>query len=269
MSNGYARLASLMGLHPEIAILRRFGALNAQNLLYLQAELTHLEHRLQKCVEEDADSGHPDRTIYDRDWQTLSESGAAPDGNPEQWNTILLIRKRLEEYNQALLFQTFIAKCDAPNPQDLKFLRLWMKTPRMGNVYLLGPDSDVYEKPQLATDLIALKCRENQSLASRVLGDFAVHWWHRAFGWRFRKPDSSSSHANTVYYSQETILRLSTLVGTVFASVLPVVAIVVLYYVTSMIHRLAIIGVFTGLFSAALGILTTGRVVEIFSATAA
>jgi hypothetical protein len=100
MSNGYTQLAALMEAHPEIAIFRRFGRLNAKNLLYLQAELIHLENRLQKCVDEDAASGHVDRTIYDRDWQTLSESGAAaPDGDPAQWNAILLIRKRLEEYS--------------------------------------------------------------------------------------------------------------------------------------------------------------------------
>jgi Ni,Fe-hydrogenase I cytochrome b subunit len=61
-----------------------------------------------------------------------------------------------------------------------------MKTPSMGNVYLLGPDSDVYEKPQPGADLIALKSRVNENLVARVLGDFAVHWWHRVIGWRFR-----------------------------------------------------------------------------------
>jgi hypothetical protein len=46
-------------------------------------------------------------------------------------------------------------------------------------------------------------------------------------------------------------------------------AIVVLYYVDNMTRRLAIIGVFTAIFSAALGLLTNGRVVEIFATTAA
>jgi hypothetical protein len=48
-----------------------------------------------------------------------------------------------------------------------------------------------------------------------------------------------------------------------------VIAIVVLYYVASMTRRLAIIGVFTAIFSAALGLLTNSRVVEIFGTTAA
>jgi hypothetical protein len=53
------------------------------------------------------------------------------------------------------------------------------------------------------------------------------------------------------------------------ASVLPVVAIVVLHAVADIAKRLAIIGIFTALFSAALAILTNGRLIEIFSATAA
>jgi hypothetical protein len=56
--NGYSKLASLMGAHPELAIFRRFGTLNAQNLLYLQAELIYFENKMRKCVEVDSISGH-------------------------------------------------------------------------------------------------------------------------------------------------------------------------------------------------------------------
>ena len=43
---GYAKLASFMASDSEFAIFRRFGALNAQNLLYYQAELMDLETHL-------------------------------------------------------------------------------------------------------------------------------------------------------------------------------------------------------------------------------
>ena len=97
---GYSKLASLMGAHSELAIFRRFRTLNAQNLLYLQAELVHLEHKLRQCVEADISSGHVDRTIYDRDWQSLAESEASPGGNREQWETVLRIRNVLKEYSK-------------------------------------------------------------------------------------------------------------------------------------------------------------------------
>lgn len=97
---GYTKLASLMGAHPEVAIFRRFSSLNTQNLLYLQAELVSLELKLRRCAQDDATSGHQDRSIYDRDWQSLVSSLHTSDGCPEQWNTILSIRRVLKEYSK-------------------------------------------------------------------------------------------------------------------------------------------------------------------------
>jgi hypothetical protein len=78
-----------------------------------------------------------------------------------------------------------IVQFPTPNARDLDFLQTWMADPKMGNVYLLGADSDVWEKPDLA-DLIALGSGQTQSLASKAMRDYVLHWWHRAFGWRFR-----------------------------------------------------------------------------------
>lgn len=100
---GYAKLASLMGPHPEVAILRRFGALNAQNLLYLQAELVALEDDLRAIAAEDSASDDPDRAIYSRDWYTLSKSKSrTADGEDagRQWQTVLCIREKLKEYSR-------------------------------------------------------------------------------------------------------------------------------------------------------------------------
>ena len=57
--------------------------------------------------------------------------------------------------------------------------------------------------------------------------------------------------------------------GTAVASLLLVGSIVVLYQVSSMTTRLVAIGLFTACFALASGLLTNGRMVEIFSATAA
>ena len=99
---GYAKLASLMGSNPEVAILRRFSALNAQNLLYLQAELVDLEEDLRAIAAEDNTSEDPDRVIYSRDWYTLSRSKNHTADNKDagrQWQIILSIREKLREYS--------------------------------------------------------------------------------------------------------------------------------------------------------------------------
>ena len=98
---GYAKLGLLMGEFPEVAILRRFSALSAQNLLYLQAELRQLEVDLRKHAQEDDESSHRDRKDYSLDWIAFQESGdeMADEGNDgRQWETVMAIRNKLEEY---------------------------------------------------------------------------------------------------------------------------------------------------------------------------
>lgn len=105
MPEGYSRLASLMSAHPETAVLRRFGYLNTLNLLYLQAELTNLETSLVEAAKADARSGHLERAVYARDWQSLSESLHATKcdaGNPTQWKIMLHVREKLNEYSEFL-----------------------------------------------------------------------------------------------------------------------------------------------------------------------
>jgi hypothetical protein len=101
---GYAKLGLLMADIPEAAIFRRFSALSAQNLLYLQAELRNLEVDLRQYAAEDDESQHPTRMEYSREWFALKVSGeeGAGEGNDgRQWETALDIRRKLEEYRMA------------------------------------------------------------------------------------------------------------------------------------------------------------------------
>lgn len=95
---GYAKIASLMGAHPEFAIFRRFRALNMQNMLYLQAEITHLESELRRVSYEDL--GHPKRQNHPYDWWSLSQ--ASDDSDQSQWELILRIREKLDLYSGVL-----------------------------------------------------------------------------------------------------------------------------------------------------------------------
>lgn len=51
---GYPSLSQEMGRNPEFAIIRRFGALNVQRILYLQAKLMVLEQQLRRQETVDA-----------------------------------------------------------------------------------------------------------------------------------------------------------------------------------------------------------------------
>jgi hypothetical protein len=93
---GYAKIASTMSHHSELAIFRRFSKLNLQNLLYLQAELTLLEKDLDELVERD--KTNPNRGFYTKDWWSLAESSDDEEGQ-EQWDKVLQIREKLKEYS--------------------------------------------------------------------------------------------------------------------------------------------------------------------------
>ena len=95
---GYARLASRMATQPNLAIFRRFKTLNAQSLLYAQAELADLEVRLRTRAEADAASSDERLKLFSRDWYTLSAPD--PDGQTsEQWRLMTLISDKLERYS--------------------------------------------------------------------------------------------------------------------------------------------------------------------------
>jgi hypothetical protein len=64
-NSGHAKVATLMSHHSDLAIFRRFSKLNFQNLLYLQAELTHLEANLSRLA--DRGDEHPNRKEYCRE----------------------------------------------------------------------------------------------------------------------------------------------------------------------------------------------------------
>lgn len=76
----------------------------------------------------------------------------------------------------------------------------------------------------------------------------------------------SEENRATQVYSETNLIRVG---AVVLASTLPVLAIVILSLVTRMERRLAIIAAFTATFSTLLGMFSSGREIEIFSATSA
>ncbi|RYC59507.1 hypothetical protein CHU98_g6704 [Xylaria longipes] len=83
-AGGYTRLAEYMGQQHQLAIFRRFGTLANLNLLYLQAQITDLEQRLEFVQEQDSQSNDDARQGYFQSWYKLSESAGLDAGCPER-----------------------------------------------------------------------------------------------------------------------------------------------------------------------------------------
>jgi hypothetical protein len=96
---GYPKIAAQMGLIPETAMFRRFGALNARNLLYLQCDLASIEERLFKLEWNDHKSSTGEKSMYAVDAYWLGSATAARDGDTKQRDLILRMRETLNQYS--------------------------------------------------------------------------------------------------------------------------------------------------------------------------
>ena len=82
--------------NPDVAIFRRFGHLNLQNLLYLQSELISLSQDYYKIAQVDSSSDDTERKQFSKQWIKLARSSDCP----QQWDKWLEIRSKLEQYSK-------------------------------------------------------------------------------------------------------------------------------------------------------------------------
>ncbi|KAI4128688.1 MAG: hypothetical protein LQ338_002635, partial [Usnochroma carphineum] len=92
----YNKLAALMGEHQELATFRRFQRLNVKSLLYMQAEILHLESELEIIEFDDQTSGDKFRASLNVSVFNLKESSGLPHG--VQWAKVLEIQEKLQAY---------------------------------------------------------------------------------------------------------------------------------------------------------------------------
>jgi hypothetical protein len=99
---GYMKLSQFMA-DEHYPIFRQFQRSAVRDLLYLQAELVHLESEYQRVAKEDLESGDSgERQHYAYEWWHLSQSEERGFGG-EQWALALQIRSKLQEYCMFLL----------------------------------------------------------------------------------------------------------------------------------------------------------------------
>lgn len=179
--DGYGKVAELMSSHDEFSILRRFRYLNMKNLLYLQAEIAHLEEELSVLADQDAQD--PELQFHGRDWWSLANG--EDESSQEQWNKVLQLRSKLDAYNEAVLKQAKLARLEGPSRYELRFLRQWMERPRMGNFPLWGLDRKSWDEEH-KDDLVALRERSRHDVFSSWVAETVVPGFHRFVGERFK-----------------------------------------------------------------------------------
>ncbi|KAK0637821.1 hypothetical protein DIS24_g10427 [Lasiodiplodia hormozganensis] len=267
---GYPKLAELMNVVPETAVFRRFGTLNSLNLLYLQAELTDIEQKLRQAQVADHNAEEGFKKFYAKNWYFLKES--ARDGDEEQLQLVDLAREKLDKYNAALIQQERILSFSPPSTYDMDYLRRYLASDEIGEPYpLTGDDSDTwgtFQNPKTnADDLVALKPRRDEDGFSNWITSRGIAKFFELGGARFGKP--SAKHGGRVSIEDTVLLRITYMITSSLASLLPIASIAVLYIVQSMTIRLVLIAVFNVLATLCLTAFTTAKRAEVFAVAAA
>jgi hypothetical protein len=96
LTMGYPKLAGHMGLIPETMMFRRFGALNARNLLYYQSELVHIEQSLEELEHIDSKSKIGQKASYALDHFWINIADPIRDGDNRQKLLVERMRELLK-----------------------------------------------------------------------------------------------------------------------------------------------------------------------------
>ena len=131
----------------------------------------------------------------------------------------------------------------------------------------MPPEQDIWTSPAKAEDLVAISPVPQFDPPTQWLLVTFMGLYHRVIGRRTKK--ASDQQASLYSYSDDHIRIPIAALSVALASILPVLAIVILHFVQAKGTQLGIIAVFTACFSLVLALVTDARRVDNFAATAA
>ncbi|KAK4549982.1 hypothetical protein LTR36_002949 [Oleoguttula mirabilis] len=271
---GYHRLAErTMGPFPQLAIFRKLGSLDMLNLLSLQAELTHLESQF-KAISRRDDKSAGVASDFSVSFRAMLEERdqnsdklpdlAESDDTQMQWWLILRIREKLNEYNSTLLQVSRVTALPKPNKHHLGLLRDSLNETDSSSSFLEGTEFLTWETINEG-DLIAVNSSREEDEFTHWFNTHPLVWYH----WLIGSKLSESKKGLIAAYSDSRVSRIATVITSVVSALLPVVAVLVLFYVKATHDRIYIMLGLTALFAFAIAIFTSAKHHEIFAATAA
>ncbi|KAF9640983.1 hypothetical protein BFW01_g12789 [Lasiodiplodia theobromae] len=244
----------------------------------MQAELVSLEKRLRKVQARD-NAAPGSRSLYATNWFYLGNSTYQDDGDDSQWELVKEIREKLKEYNELLIQQLKIVSVIPPGTSDLRYIQSYLQSEDMDNGILTGQDAVLWgsiERPkEHAPDLLALLGRKSgEDFFSRwvtdSVADKMIELQQRL---RLARPSGPSGEPQPLKDERmlldKKLLRWTFMLASGLASALPILSIVILYWVRSTEVRLGLIAVFNIVLSFTLACFTSAKRAEVFAVSAA
>lgn len=124
--------------------------------------------------------------------------------------------------DECLLRQRQLSTFDAPEPGNLSFLQSWLSHPERGNYTLEGLDRNIWDTRD---DLLVTTPDKLDSFTRHIIAR-CFDFYHYLVGSRGMPSDIENGLWK---YEDKDVVRAADIVGTLISSLLPVVAVVVIY----------------------------------------
>lgn len=169
-----------------------------------------------------------------------------------------------------LIQQLKIVSVNPPGSSDLRYIQRFLLSEDMDNGVLTGQDAGLWgsiDKPkEHAPDLLALLGRHNEDFFSKWVTDSVAD---KLIELQQRRKSAAAKKPRLDELTDKKMLRWTFMVASVLASALPILSIVILYWVRSIKVRLGLIAVFNIVCSFALACFTSAKRAEVFAVSAA
>ena len=172
----------------------------------------------------------------------------------------------MQRADEAVLRQAEIKSLPKPKKYDLEVLRDWLAREKGGDNFLSGIEDLPWLESE-TSDLVAISGRDFDSF-TRWTAETLVPWLYRSKILK-RVSVSGQEELGLVEWDGTTYLRTARGMSVVVSSLIPSLAIVILYFIHNLIARILTAMGLSFVFSVALALSTPARPAEIFAASAA
>lgn len=155
-----------------------------------------------------------------------------------------------------------------PRKSHISILQDWLQDSKGGNNFQKGTEDQIWDDENPSAYLTLLVPAGEMDLFSRWITRIVVGIFHRTWGEKHGLGKVVDEESGLISYDDSKINMASTIFATVISSILPVIAILVLYVVKNTVQRICITLAFTAAFACVLATCSSARRVEIFAATA-
>jgi hypothetical protein len=160
-------------------------------------------------------------------------------------------------------------KIKAPDRFDLHDIQMFLQSEEMGPPFLTGQDSDTWGSSKAPNDhppdLIGVHPRMKEDTFSHVVAERAIHLFKCGLG-RLTK---GNRHLGRRVYYDSTVLKVTFVMTSGLAALLPITSILVMINLHSLKAQLWTIAAFNVLISICLTFFTDAKRLDVFSVNAA